>query len=354
MDEKLIPKIRGLAGKERRVTLIFDREGWSPKMFRKWHKTDFDVITYRKGNYKDWRRSCFKEVEVEVGGRKVKYMLAARTTRLAKGFRMREVRRLCDDGHQTSVMTTRRDLSHETIALRMFSRWQQENFFRYMRQEFALDHLPTTAVEPADPERSVPNPEVKEKKVELGRIKAQLAKAEQAYGQKAHDNSEQRRRTVRGFKISHAELGKEIKNLREARDKLEAEIKALPDRVPVRTVMDDKPVVQLERERKIIADTLKMVAYRAETQLANLVGPLLPYRDDEARKFMRQAFELPADLLPDYEQGTLLVRLHGMTTPRANRALAALCDVLNGLRAHYPGTQLRLVLEAPPPATPSQ
>ena len=44
--------------------------------------------------------------------------------------------------------------------LRMFSRWQQENFFRYMRHEFALDHLPTTAVEPADPLRSVPNPAV--------------------------------------------------------------------------------------------------------------------------------------------------------------------------------------------------
>ena len=74
--------------------------------------------------------------------------------------------------------------------------------------------------------------------------------------------------------------------------------------------MDGAPVVQLERERKIITDTFKMVAYRAETQLANLVGPLLPHRDDEARKFMRQVFELPADLLPDYARGTLTVRLH--------------------------------------------
>jgi hypothetical protein len=103
--------------------------------------------------------------------------------------------------------------------------------------------------------------------------------------------------------------------------------------------------VKLERERKIITDTLKMVAYRAETQLANLVGPLLPYRDDEARKFMRQVFDLPADLLPNYDQGTLLVRLHTMTTPRDNHALAALCEVLNDLAVCYPGTELRLVME---------
>jgi hypothetical protein len=259
---------------------------------------------------------------------------------------MREVRRLCDDGHQTSVVTTRCDLPLEAVALRMFSRWQQENFFRYMRHEFALDHLPTTAVEPADPERSVPNPAVKEKKRELGSVNAKLTKAEQAYGRKAHDNQEQKRRTVRGFKISQVELGREIKRLRAARERLAAELKALPARVPVREVMHGEPVVRLERERKIITDTLKMVAYRAETQLANLVGPLLPYRDDEARKFMRQVFELPADILPDYQRGKLVVRLHSMTTPRDNRALAALCGVLNDLKVCYPHTNLRLFFEA--------
>ena len=354
IEQDLLPEIRRLAGDGRRVTLIFDREGWSPKSFRKWKKAGFDVITYRKGKYRAWQRRCFKEMTVEVCGRKVKYLLGERMVRMAKGFRMREVRRLCDDGHQTSVVTTRRDLSTETVALRMFSRWQQENYFRYMRQEFALDHLPTTAVEPADPERSVPNPAVKEKKRELGRVKAQLRKAEQTYGQKAHDNPEQKCSTVRGFKISHAELGRKIKKLRSDRDRLDAGIKALPKRVPVREVMNGMPIVRLERERKIITDTFKMVAYRAETQLANLVGPLLPYRNDEARKFMRQVFELPADILPDYDQGKLVVRLHAMTTHRDNRALATLCGVLNDLEVCYPGTELRLVLDTTQAATESR
>lgn len=346
MQQELLPEIRKLAGEARRVTLIFDREGWSPKLFKQWQRAGFDVITYRKGKYQPWQRRCFHATTVELNGRKVKYLLGERMLRLGKGFRVREVRRLCDDGHQTSVVTTRRDLPIETVALRMFSRWQQENFFRYMRHEFALDHLPTTAVEPADSQRSVPNPAVKAKKKELGRIKTELAKAEQAYGQKARENPERKVRTVRGFKISHAELGRQINELRATREQLEAELKALPKRVPVQETMDGAPVVKLERERKTITDTLKMVAYRAETQLANLVGPLLPYRDDEPRKFIRQVFDLPADLIPNYEQGTLLVRLHGMTTPRDNHALAALCEVLNDLGVHYPGTELRLVLEA--------
>ena len=351
MEQELLPQIRTLVGEERRVTLIFDREGWSPKTFRTWTTAGFDVITYRKGRYRDWQWRCFKEVIIEHCGRTVTYLLAERMVRVAKGFRMREVRRLCDNGHQTSVVTTRRDLSIETVALRMFSRWQQENFFRYMRHEFALDHLPTTAVEPADPARSVPNPTVKETQRKRDQVTAQLAKAEQAYGQQAHDNPEQQCRTVRSFKISQAELGRTIKKLRSAREQLDAEITALPARVPVRETMHGEPIVRLERERKIITDTVKMVAYRAETQLANLVGPLLLSRHDAARKFMRQVFELPADLLPDYERGELKVRLHSMTTPRDNRALASLCGVLNELHVNYPDTELRLVLEATQPAT---
>ena len=354
MEQELLPQIRTLAGAERRVTLIFDREGWSPKTFRKWKKAGFDVITYRKGTYRDWQRRCFAAVTVELGGRTVTYLLAERMVRVSTGFRMREVRRLCDDGHQTSVVTTRRDLPIETVALRMFSRWQQENFFRYMRHEFALDHLPSTAVEPADPERRVPNPAVKEKQRELGQVTAQLAKAEQAYGQQAHNTAAQQRRTVRGFTITHAELGRTIKNLCSAREQLAAELTALPARVPVLETMNGEPIVRLERERKIITDTLKMVAYRAETQLTNLVGPLLPSRDDEARKFMRQVFELPADLFPDRERGELIVRLHSITTPRDNGALASLCGVLNELDVYYPDTELRLVLEASQAATESR
>ena len=52
MDDELLPEIRKLAGEARRVTLIFDREGWSPKRFKHWHSTGFDVITYRKGKYR--------------------------------------------------------------------------------------------------------------------------------------------------------------------------------------------------------------------------------------------------------------------------------------------------------------
>ena len=87
------------------------------------------------------------------------HQLAARRVKLKNGLSVREVRRRCDDGHQTAVITTNERLSLFEVAHSMFSRWRQENFFRYMRQGFALDHLCTHQVEPADPNRLVPHPE---------------------------------------------------------------------------------------------------------------------------------------------------------------------------------------------------
>jgi len=345
LDTELLPEARALAGAERRITVVFDREGWSPKTFETWYRQGTDVLTYRKGAYEPWPEECFFPVETTVSGRAVTYWLGQRSVRLGRNFWMREVRRWCDNGHQTSVMTTRQDLEIEEVARRMFARWSQENFFRYMRHELDLDHLPSHRVEPADPERTVPNPAVKQKKKQLEHIRAQLAKEQASYGEKALENPERQRPTMRGFKIAHGQLAHEIRRLGAEREALEAEIRALPQRVPLRELRHAPDIVRLEQQRKVFTDTVKMVAYRAETQLANLVGPLLPFRTDEARSFLKKVFQLPADLLPDPDNARLVVRLYGMANPRSNRVLAVLCDLLNGLETDFPGTSLRLVLE---------
>src|ERR1035438_9338620 len=61
----------------------------------------------------------------------------------------------------TAVITSRWDLRDIEVAYRMFERWRQENFFKYMREEFLLDALIDYQVEPEDPTRSIPNPDRK-------------------------------------------------------------------------------------------------------------------------------------------------------------------------------------------------
>lgn len=343
LDSNLLPEIRRLVGPRPRVTIVFDREGWSPKLFAKWKDGKFDVLTYRKGKQTRWQKRFFTLVKGRVGGEEVAYCLAERTVKLSNGLRVREVRRLTEDGHQTAVITTDEKLSILAVAHRMFSRWQQENFFRYMRHEFALDHLCTHEVEPADPKRLVVPPQraMLQKKLKAARHAcARLVQASL--------------NLVPGRKVRVGNNAVDEKDLDELIRKREAEVKQLvasierlPKQVPLDTVLDPDKIVQFERERKVLVDAIKLTAYRAESCLARFVAPFFARHDDEARKFLKSVFQATADILPDKDNRRLTIRFHGLASPRATRALADLCALVSERDVCYPGTNLRLHFEAP-------
>ena len=85
----------------------------------------------------------------------------------------------------------------------------------------------------------------------------------------------------------------------------------------------------------------------AESALARLIVPFFRRPDDEARKFLKTVFQATADILPDASNKVLTIRFHGLASPRATRALAALCVLMSERDALYPGTDLRLRFEAP-------
>jgi len=346
IDGEVIPYLKTLAG-DRRVTLIFDREGWSPKLFAKWYEKGVDVITYRKGKYDPWSEECFIETCSRIADQPVTYPLGERSVKIGENFWMREVRRLCDSGHQTSVMTTRQDLVAERIASRMFSRWTQENFFRYMRHEYNLDHLLTYDVEAADGDRLVPCPKYKEKSKAISRMKADLAKLEKEYGQRAFNNKQTQRPTLRGFNIANAGYKHKIRSVQDQIKKAKMELKQMPQRVPLKSVLKEHEIVRLEKERKYISDVVKMTCYRSETSLLNLLSPHFARSKDEGRAFLKSLFQLPADILPDEQEKTLTIRFHSMTNPRSNKALKDLCEIMNAEAFCFPKTSLKMAFEAP-------
>jgi hypothetical protein len=346
IDSQVIPYLQALAG-DRRVTLIFDREGWSPKLFARWYEKGVDVITYRKGKYDPWPQECFVETRSRIADQPVTYRLGERSIKIGKDFWMREVRRLCDSGHQTSVMTTRQDLTAECIASVMFSRWNQENFFRYMRHEYNLDHLLTYNAEVADGERLVPCPEYKEKSKEICRMKADLEKLQKEYGRLASENKESQRPSMRGFNIANAGYKNKIRVLQKQIETAKMELKQMPQKVPLKSVVEDHEIVRLEKERKYLSDAVKMICYRSETSLLNLLSPHFARAREEGRAFLKSLFQLPADILPDEQAETLTVKFHSMANPRFNRALKDLCGIMNAEAFCFPQTSLKMVFEAP-------
>lgn len=346
LRREILPEVRRLVG-ERRVTLVFDREGWSPKFFQEASQQGFDILTYRKGKYPAWPVKTFETVTGVIDGRAVSYDVAERSRTVLPGFRMREVRRRCANGHQTAVLTTRTDWPIAVVAYRMFERWTQENFFRYMRQHFALDALVTYAAEPADPERTIPNPTRKAVATDLAKTRAALTDLEHAYGQQARANREAQRPTMRGFKIAQAGLNQQISTIEAKIGKLKARLAKLPQRVAVKAVFDEAEIVTLAPEAKHLTDTIKMVAFRAETALVHALTANYARTEDEGHSLIREMLLTSADILPQPADHRLVVHLHALANPRSNAALARLCDTLNALQVRYPGTDLTLVYQAP-------
>jgi hypothetical protein len=112
-------------------------------------------------------------------------------------------------------------------------------------------------------------------------------------------------------------------------------------------VLDEAEIVTLAPEAKHLTDTIKMVAYRAETGVVRLLAPHYARTEDEGRALIREMLASSADIIPDLAAKRLRVRVHALANPRSNEALATLCDTLNALAVQYPGTDLTLAYEGP-------
>ena len=134
----------------------------------------------------------------------------------------------------------------------------------------------------------------------------------------------------------------EIEQLDHELTGINSQLKATPSHLDWDKLPETEKFQRLAPSRKQLVDTVKMIAYRAETALASIVREELA-RTDDARSLLRDLFCSEADLTPDLEQRVLGVQVHPMSNPRANRAIAHLLEHLNAAEFTYPGTNLRLV-----------
>lgn len=344
--EPILADVRPLVG-ERRVTVIFDRGGYSPKLFARLIKSGFDIITYRKGKSADRPRREFEEQTLEVDGRCYTYILCdrgkVRVGRLRNKRKkespalgpqflwMREVRVLRRDGRQTPILANREDLSGAEVAYRAFDRWRQENYFKYAAEEFALDALLEYAVQDVSSEADRPNPERKRLQKELSKARGEVSRLQAELGEAAKCSST---RTMRGFRVTQAKLRRELESA-EARV---ASLKAKYSEIPARISASE--LKAFTTEKKLIADTIKMTAYQVETKLFGMLQDVYSRWLDEGRTLLHAVFQTSGKV--NVGETELEIRLHPQSSPHRTSAVRTLCNEVTQLDARFPGTNLQL------------
>ena len=327
-----------------RFTLVFDREGYSPDFFADMKALGVAILTYHKFPGADWPAGEFSAHPVTLAhGEHVTMELAERGTCLPNGLWVREVRRRSADGAQVSILSTDDRGELAPLAVRMCARWCQENFFKYMREHYALDRLVEHGVEPLPDRTRVVNPAWRRLDTTVRRERAQQRRHQAALG--AHTLSPvPEPPEIESWQRRQGELTATLAQGQARLDELKTQRQATPRHVTLGELPADERFARLRPARKHFVDTIKLIAYRAETAMAHLVREAL-VRTDDARALLREVYRTTADLRPDPVQRTLTVRLHPLASRAHDQAVRHLCDELTATETVFPGTDLRLIYE---------
>ena len=328
-----------------RFTMVFDREGYSPGFLATMKDRRIACLTYHKHPGEDWPREEFVATEVGLpSGQRTIILLAERGTRLSNQLWVREFRKLSQSGHQTAFLATDYRATGAVLALAMFSRWSQENFFRYMRQSYNLDGLVDYGADRIPETTRVVNPAYRtldgQVRTKIGLLNRQMAEFG-ALG--LHGEIEPRR--VEAFAQRKADLHDSITQLRIEVDDLKRRRKATAKHITYSELPEAARFDRLSTQGKHLVDTIKMIAYRAETAMAQIVRQKMA-RHDDARSLLRAIYSTEVDILPDPPAKTLTIRLHPLASHSSDQAVHHLCDVLNATETLFPGTDLRLIYQS--------
>jgi hypothetical protein len=323
-------------------TLIFDREGYSPKLFSELQQQRVAVVTYHKNPTADWPEAEFSERAVAMpNGETVKLLLAEKVAKLSNGLEIREVRKKTETGQQISILSTNRMLTTERLAVVMFARWTQENFYRYMRQHYGLDRLIEYETAPIPETVSTVNPAWRELDAAIRKQRAQLQRITAEFGGLSLPASLEPAKMAQ-LETKQAALRENIVNLTGKLTELKQQRKQTLRHIPVKDLPEGSRFEQLRPERKQLIDTVKMICYRAETSMVAVLREKLA-RDDDARSLIRQIYRTEVDLFPDPDTKTLTVRLHHLAQNIHDQAAQHLCEELTATETIFPGTDLRII-----------
>ena len=330
-----------------RFMLVFDRECYSPDFFHDLWKERIAICTYNKNVKDKWPDEEFTSyTEMDQKGEKQQMELAERGVLLQnkgsnKKIWAREIRKKLPSGHQTSILTTNFMLSTILIGIYMFARWSQENFFKYVMENFGIDTLVSYMREKISDTTLLINPEYRDMENQQKKLvsKLNIRKANFATMLLGQDPIEKNK--MEAFIRKKADLNSEITSLESEIDQVKQKKKQTPRKILFSQLPGNQKFDNVINQRKLFLDTVKIIAYRAETSMANIIKSSMSH-PDEARKLLQQVYKTDANIHPDYQLKILTVELHRMNYWKDDKIVDNLCRQLNETHTKFPGTDLTI------------
>jgi len=334
LNDSLARAIPGMVAEIRRVhgqepfTLVFDRGGYSGDTFRFLQSEGIGYITYLKGRgaHRRYASHRFRPGWFPFEGKRHNYQVFEKKTRMKKVGLLRTILFVGDDGQQIPVLTNLAPTARAAKVVHCLRlRWRQENSFKFLSENYAIDQIIQYGADPEVEDRLIPNPKRKALKEQARALGAQIQALEAELGRALHDNQENRHRTSRGLRIAHAGLRRQIAQKQQALSRLENRLRHTPGMISAQEA--DKRRSLLREDRRLLVNALKLATANAERMLALRFDRVYRCPKDD-RSVFRSLLQLPGIVRPAGLDHVEVV-LQKPDSEKVARALEALLVDLN-------------------------
>lgn len=355
IEENIIPRMleNGLLVEDYKeqetpqCTFIFDREAYDTAFFcRLWENHRIAVITYRKNVSDKWEENDFKPYDVSLleENQTVNMQLCEKETEIA-GNHFREVRKLSEGGHQTAIIATHPTLALTHIAARMFGRWCQENFFRYLIQDYDFDKMIEFGTQSIEPDKEVVNPVYRKLTHRIKKLREKIQRLEAKFYPLAEEAMDKNIDQIPAITKKQMEYKEKIDAYKQEEAQVIEQRQQYAPRITLAEMPQQERYNKLKTESKLLMNVIKMICYRAESAVTCMIAPHLKRAKEEKRMFIKQIIKSHADLIPDEKNKTLTVVLHSLSAQRYNQAANNLAQLLNETETLFPGSDLRMIFK---------
>jgi len=199
--------------------------------------------------------------------------------------------------------------------------------------------------EPVNPKLTMPNPGYKVLTYKLKKENEKKARLEARMFKQLEDVNTFDLENFSTKISKNADLIEKINAHNQEIEALKATRKSIPTRITVAQMPEKHRYNKLKQESKKLKNAVIMLAYRSESALYAIMSEFYKDNEKEGRMILKEIFTSDADMIPDYKNNQITIRLHSLSTPRANNAVKELCTFLNNTETCFPYTNLLLVYE---------
>jgi len=340
---KKIPELMLMAKKiakeigipDNRLMVVFDREGYSADLFRKFDSDEINATFITWAKYFDrWKPSIKEEdfnkcmaVDYEAQeSEEVKYFEAEDRVMKKYGKVRTIVIQSGSKKKQSAIYTNNRELDAELIIKLICRRWGQETLFKTLKLDHHIDYFPGYEAEALKEQPLVENPEVtklKQTKAILAakeqRLKAEIGKEILAsWGKINWEDLKEKQREV----LEELVLSDSKKIL------IQQEIDKLPQKVRYDEAHNGVKLVKFDYEKKRFLDCIKIFSYTIQKKMCEILSK---YYDDprDIWPTLGMIIRRGADI--KLEGNILTIRLKKFTNEVIEYAARHLCEELNGM-----------------------